>query len=129
MEPPGRNRQKKETQEETLIRECREEIACDVKPTTLIFEKTEFDHLGKPTHQRYVYRIEFLSDIIEGPEVRFFPASAVPNNLRKRHKQIVNLVRRRNLKNRKRKILRQNKNQTPVEGSFLYSSLRCRTPK
>ena len=86
---PGGTKFMNESKEETLIRECREEIGCEIKPLTKIIKKPEFDHLGKFTHVRFVFLAEPVSEIKESSQVKFFPVSQLPRKIRERSKQAI----------------------------------------
>lgn len=86
---PGGKKDGNETKEETLDRECFEEIKSHVNLLSRILKKPEFDNLGKFTHVRFVFLAEPLSEIKECPQIKFFPLNQLPRKLRKRSRQAI----------------------------------------
>lgn len=114
---PGGTQEGNETPEETLKRELREEIMVELeeKPS-LLYEKIEHDHLKNPQYTRYLHSIDTteeqlaLLNNLDKPSsaVRFFQINCLPRNTRKKHKDFIRHIFKKELRR-----YRQKKNEAP----------------
>ena len=100
--PGGKQLDENESPIATFVREIYEEINIVAWPGMLIFAVKEPDHL------RYIFEIEPETKIIESETIRFFPLTALPQNLRERHRQILRHLYRNYFDYEKKSLSRKN---------------------